>query len=51
MKGVLMAILDGVRAVGMSTVSAVTRYDLFEPEEDIELAKWVEEKKNEADVL
>lgn len=51
MKGALTAILDGVRSIGMSTVSAVTRLDLFEPEEDIELAKWVEDKKSEADVL
>lgn len=50
MKAVLTTILDGVRAVGMSTVSAVTRFDLFEPAEDAELAKWVEEK-NEADGL
>lgn len=49
MKAVLTAVLDGVRAVGMSTVSAVTRLDLFEPEEDAELAKWVEEKRNEVD--
>lgn len=39
------AILDGVFAVGMSTVNSISRYNSYEPEEDVELAKWAEQKR------
>ena len=37
-------ILDGVFAVGMSTVNSISRFNSYEPEEDVELAKWAEQK-------
>lgn len=40
----LTLVLDGVFAVGMSTVDAISRYDAYEPEEDVALAEWAQEK-------
>ena len=34
--------MDGIFAVGMSTVNAIFRYGSYEPEEDVQLAKWAE---------
>lgn len=41
------AIMDGIFAVGMSTVNSISRYDTYEPEEDVQLAKWAEKQQKE----
>ena len=44
---VLMSVLNGIFAVGMSTVNSISRYDTYEPEEDVQLAKWAEKHLEE----
>ena len=41
------AIMDGIFAVGMSTVNSISRFDSYEPEEDVQLAKWAEKQQKE----
>lgn len=41
-------IMDGIFAVGMSTVNAISRYGSYEPEEDVQLAKWAEKHQKES---
>lgn len=45
MNGILELLLDRIYEVGMSTVNAISRADTYEPEEDVELAEWVEKRK------
>ena len=44
MKGVLNILLNGIFEVGMTTVNSISRADTYEPEEDVELAEWVEKR-------
>lgn len=44
---VLTTILNGIFAVGMSTVNSISRYNSYEPEEDVQLAKWAEKHQEE----
>lgn len=46
-KRVLASVLNGIFAVGMSTVNSISRFNSYEPEEDVELAKWAEQKNLE----
>ena len=41
------AIMDGIFAVGMSTVNSISRLDAYEPEEDVQLAMWAEKHQEE----
>ena len=41
------AIMNGIFAVGMSTVNSISRFDSYEPEEDVQLAKWAEKQQDE----
>lgn len=41
------AIMDVIFAVGMSTVNSISRFDSYEPEEDVQLAKWAEKHQEE----
>lgn len=43
----ITAIMDGIFAVGMSTVDSISRYNSYEPEEDVQLAKWAEKHQKE----
>ena len=43
----LTNVLNGIFAVGMSTVDSISRYDAYEPEEDVQLAKWAEKHQEE----
>lgn len=43
----LTSVLDRIFAVGMSTVNTISRYDFYEPEEDVQLAKWAEKHQEE----
>ncbi|MDE5937588.1 MAG: accessory gene regulator B family protein [Lachnospiraceae bacterium] len=45
MNCVLKAVLNSIFTVGMSTTNAISRFDAYEPEEDVQLAKWVEQKR------
>ena len=40
-------IMDGIFAVGMSTVNVISRFGAYEPEEDVQLAKWAEKQQEE----
>lgn len=44
---VLTSVLNGIFAVGMSTVNSISRFDFYEPEEDVQLAKWAEKQQEE----
>ena len=44
---VLTSVLDGIFAIGMSTVNAISRLGAYEPEEDVQLAKWAEKQQKE----
>ncbi|MBD5506895.1 MAG: hypothetical protein HDR05_02270 [Lachnospiraceae bacterium] len=44
---VLASVLNGIFAVGMSTVNSISRFDAYEPEEDVQLAKWAEKQQKE----
>lgn len=44
---VLTSVLNGIFAVGMSTVDSISRFDTYEPEEDVQLAKWAEKHQKE----
>lgn len=46
-KRVLASVLNGIFAAGMSTVNSISRFDYYEPEEDVQLAKWAEKQQEE----
>lgn len=47
MEGLLTLVLKVIYFIGVSTVSAISRYCVYEPEEDVELAEWMEKRKRD----
>ena len=45
MNRVLKSVLNSIFTVGMSTANAISRFDAYEPEEDVQLAEWIAQKQ------